>query len=196
MILRRTAFYSIIFVLSLLCALIGSYVYGKVFQHKRYWEGTIVRVQETNIKMIEGLLAFENADQFFLKNTKNLQALFGPLAGKISINVSRGESLIYSNHFDNYEVRETKEIIFLDSNLSVKISTYIPPRWNKNYLSWISQPKKWFTPRFDYITFPFVGLVLIFMATFAALAWGYRSAHLSFEVLKVLRDIEKNDAAY
>ena len=148
------------------------------------------RVQETQIDLINGFLGLEGADRLLAENRNRLSKVFDIVRGKLAITVKANNTIIYSNRIDYFTLQDAPQIINLrESGLSITIDRYEPPSWSKNYISWLSRPAEWLSPRFDYITAPFLGLVLIFSSFISAFIWRYRAAHLSKDVLSILNRI-------
>lgn len=190
MIWRKPALYSLVVLASIVLSLFFTYLYGQFFQHDRYWKGTMHRVQETQIALINGFLDLEGAARLLAENRNQLSKVFDTVRGKLAITVESNNNIIYSNRIDSFNPQGTPQIINLgEYGLSITIDRYEPPTWSKNYISWLSRPVEWFSPRFDYITAPFLGLAFIFSSFISAFIWRYRAAHLSKDVLGILNRI-------
>ena len=187
---QKPTLYLAILTISVVLSLLATYLYGAFFQHDRYWHGTIKRVEDTQVKFVEGILAANGSESLLLNNRENLSDLFDVLKGKLAVTVLEDQAVVYTNILERRQLaKDTITITQPESGLSIRIDRYEPPSWSYNYLAWLKRLPEWFSPRFDYITIPFIGLLLIFYAFTSALLWRYRSAHLSRDVLQLLKRI-------
>ena len=79
-------------------------------------------------------------------------------------------------------IKKPQQFPLGDSEYIVEIDKYIPPKWSSEFARWLKQPQKWFSPRFNVYTFPFLMFVLIFCSIFIAWLQAYRHKYLSDEI--------------
>lgn len=183
---KRILLYVILLVISFASSLLFVYGYG-AFQHQRYWNGTIKKVAEVEISLIKGMSSIlEKLDKSQLYNT-DYDLLFGRLKGKIGVTIVLDGKERYSNLIKRRRINgKAIQLGLSDKQLDIKVYRYKPPTWAYNYKRWISSVNKWNTPRFDYITIPFLISFLTFYLFLYALIWRYRSNYLSKDVRDLL----------
>jgi len=175
--------------ISITLALLFVYAYGAVFQHDRYWSGTLAKVQKTEASIIANLLRGRDLGKALPDNVSELEQLFAPLDRKLIIEIDIIGELFFSNQEESWKKDGLLEEV-KTQDATIKISSYVPPTWNSRFLRWLRNPTRWFEPSYDFITVPFILLFIIFLSFLYALGWRLRSLHLSENVLKKLEDPE------
>lgn len=173
-----------------------TYLYGSLFMHERYWLGTIERVNETQVNLLNNLLPLS---KIFKSKGKehDLDKILEPLSGKIHIVANLDNEEIYSNLPNmHWKVKSKVSQITLPEGIELIISTYEPPTWNYQYLKWIKNPNEWLTPSKDFITVPFAFFSVIYLLAFYVFAWRMKAYYLAEEVLEIIRpsDLIKSEA--
>jgi hypothetical protein len=167
-----------------------TYLYGALFQHSRYWDGTIRRVQDIDFSLIEALLTHPRAAPL-PERQEELAPLFRALDGKMAFELVRGEKVVYSNRIPGRATPDAPSQIQLADGASLLVYRYAPPSWGSEFNAWLSSPAEWWSRKYDRITAPFTSFLLIYGVFLYALAWRYRARHLSEEVLTLLRRPEE-----
>lgn len=163
-----------------------TYLYGGQFQHKRYWEGTIPRVEDTEIGLVRNLLTRPGMPPL-AESREDLEQMFEVLEFKLGVELHRDGQVVFTNRVEDWGIRGTPETVDLSDGAELRLYRYEPPSWNSTFLAWIKDPRKWLTRQQDRVTAPFVSFFLIYLVFLYALAWRHRARHLSDEVLAVLR---------
>ena len=177
---------------SILTSLLSSYLYGLVFSHTRYWEGTIRKVENTEILLLKNL--FSDSDIIYknLDSPIKLNKLFRPLDGKLAIEVWKNEIQIYSNYSKGRIISPLQNKIITATDLTIIIRQYQPPSWNYQYIKWITNPFKWLDPSGDFITSQFTTFFLIYTILMYAIGWQIRAIHLSKDVISLINKIDQD----
>lgn len=164
-----------------------TYLYGQLFQHDRYWEGTIVRVEQTQSKLIESFVTRTSFANFDKKDFSNL---FSSLDGKMLVEIYDDNQPLYSNA-PRWEVNTKNEVIaYTLDGMEVRWHTFQAPTWNTMFLSWLSYPRQWFTYKYDYITVPFVTFSLIIFLFLSLGSALLVNRYLQNDVLRSLQMLE------
>jgi len=182
----RLIVFGSIAVLTVLLATATAYAYGKVFSHKRYWHGTIERVQARQAAMVRSFFMSGAAVGTLPEQRDALAKIFAPLDGVMAVEVHRHGDLRYSNVVDRFIRGETLDVIEMQDGWRVSVNTYLPPTWEKSFLRWLGRPGRWFEPSFDYITMPFLWFMAIYGLGFLALGLAVKSNYLERDVLAAL----------
>ena len=185
---KRVILYGVLLVVSVIGSLLFTYIYG-AFQHDRYWDGTISKVVDTEIGIIQGVASIVTVNNLTTIDNKHYKKMFDPLKGKVGVFVTFDGVIIYSNLSSKRVFDGDPISIENDNGLGFKIYRYSPPKWSFNYKRWITSINVWFTPRFDYITVPFLTALVINYLFLYALLWRYREKHMSRDVRQLLNKL-------
>ena len=172
--------------------------------HDRYYS-TISKVETNQRYMIKGLSLVEGIGSNAEKNIKSFEGIFDVLRDLLPVKITQEGKEIYSNILSNDDLKlkknrryyweglkeEPSSFSLGDSSYTIEVDTYIPPKWSSEFLRWIKQPGKWFTPRFDFITIPFLMFAFLFYWILWARLWLYRSRYLSREIKEAIADIKE-----
>ncbi len=186
----RALVFSGIAITAILLGLATTYAYGNWVSHPRYWNGTIMRVQENQYALIASILRNSTGDASFSANSMDWRAMFEPTDGHLLIEVKNLGQLKYSNTNDRFERGMKLGSIELDEGWALNIFRYMPPSWNRSYIRWLKQPKRWLEPSFDPITMPFLWFSSIYALALLALGFVVKSRYLEHDVLVVLKRTE------
>ena len=181
--------------LSLAIVLSGvtTYAYGLLYSHDRYWNGTIVRVQERQAALIKSLLHATARDGQVDLAPEALGAMFAPLDGKLIIEVERGGDELFSNFNDSFPRSAHIDTVELAGGVRILISRYQPPTWNSQFLRWVKTPWQWFSPSYDYVTVPFIWFLVMYFLGLMMLGFAVKAAYLERDVMAVLRKYQDGD---
>ena len=186
----RMLFYVLINAVAAALALIAVYAYGGLFQHDRYWKGTIKQVQDTEIALLRNLLALSGCPDKLFSRKQVIAELFQPLDRKLVVTVQRDGTIVYTNRVASWELQGTWESLCPESDqVEILVRRYEPPSWHSVFHRWLLHPHRWFAPSFDFVTVPFLFFLGIFSLFLYALSWKLRATHLSKEVLPILHEL-------
>ncbi|MDP3025752.1 MAG: hypothetical protein Q8O10_09495 [candidate division Zixibacteria bacterium] len=191
--MKKTAC-ALILLLAICFSIAIVYLYG-AWTHNRYWNGTIAKVQDTEIGLIKGILRIDLNKIVSKQESEPLVEIFKPLEGKLIVEIFVDSQLVFSNRVRDFRAKEEQSLIELarfNSRILFKIGKYEPPTWNSNFGKWILSFNKWFTPRFDYITMPFIFFLLIFIFGFLALIMWYKARHEQCLLQDILKGINEH----
>jgi len=171
------------------------YVFGK-WQHNRYWNGTIARVNQIESSVYDKLLKININEIYLNKDFNILRDVFEPLNGKLLIRLINYDGKII---FENLNKERQLGTILRQSivdigpdKLEIQIISYRPPPWRSEYFGWLTHFQKWFSIKYDRITIPFIFFFFIWSLSFVAVIWRYK-AHLENDRLfNVLSEFETN----
>lgn len=183
----RTILYSVTILIALTISLAATYTYGALFQHDRYWEGTIKRVQDTQIAMLEATLDDPVMLRQLIDNEDRVQDLLNVLEGKIAITIYRSDQQVASNRINEWKIRNRERALIEPGDIRVRIAIYEPPTWNRQFTRWLYAPSRWLLPGYDHITAPFIAFFLFSFMLGLAVLWRYRARHLEKDVMNDLR---------
>lgn len=183
-VVRAVAGLSILIAAGLLAAA-TTYVYVDQFQHPRYWEGTIRKVETTEIDLVRKLLIRPGTPP--LPDTQEEVApLFEALNNRLALELRRDDRLVYQNRVSDWTTLGDPESIILADGAILLVHRYAPPEWSGEFRKWLRNPGLWLTDLFNRTTAPFVSFFLIFLVSLVAVSWRYRARYLSKEVLALL----------
>jgi len=171
------------------------YFFGN-WQHYRYWNGTIVRVNKIEAEVYSKLLTVDINDIYAQKDFSKLKEIFKPLDGKLLIRLidQKGniafESATYRHHLGR--ILQQSRVKSGVEEYTIQIISYSPPSWNSVYGSWFSNVSEWFTIKYDRITTPTIFYFLIWSLFFTALIWRYKSRIDNERLFHVLREFQVN----
>lgn len=183
----KLSFFVVAVVLAGFFALICVFLYGAVFQHDRYWNGTIARVQKTEAAILKSILQAPGVLMTLPQNPEALRGIFKPLDGKLVVEIKKKGDLYFSNVIERRNLGSKVEA-FTVGDVTISIHSYTPPTWGSRFTRWIKQPVRWFEPSFDFITYPFFFFFLIFLTSIYAIGWRIRAKYLSEDVLAKLNE--------
>ena len=180
---------------SIFLSLIFTYLYFELFQHDRYYKGTIANVEKTETEMIKGLASITGIGSLAIEDIKSFEKIFSPLENYLAVTITKAGKLVYSNIPKEKELKlkknrryvwqglknEPLDFPLTNSDFVIHVDTYIPPKWSSEFVRWIKQPQDWFTPTYNSITVPFLMLIVLFYWILFALFWSYRSEYLEEE---------------
>jgi len=137
---KKLLLHFIIFLLAFGTSLIPTYYYGKI-KHDRYYDGTILKVQLNQIKLMkETLNHLKNKD--VLKrdiNINDIKIAFSPMSFytiiKVKNNKNAKECIVFMH--DYYDVREEVTETVNINDLTVTFGTYMGTPWNTQFLGWL-----------------------------------------------------------
>jgi hypothetical protein len=187
----KLSFFIFASLVALILAALAVYSYGAVFQHGRYWNGTIARVQDTQASLLRSLFVSPGMADALPKEIDKLRLLFQPLDRKLVVELSENGQRVFSNVNPEWPLGPILEE-FSAGGLEVSVRAYVPPSWNSQFLRWVRNPSRWLEPAFDFITFPFLFFFVIFFLSIYAIGWRTRARHLSRDVLARL---DKTDSS-
>ncbi|MCX2973008.1 hypothetical protein EYC87_05340 [Halieaceae bacterium IMCC8485] len=186
----RVLVFSGIAITAILLGLATTYAYGNWFSHPRYWNGTIMRVQESQSALIESILRNSMGDASFNANSIDWRAMFGPMDGHLLIEVHNLGQLKYSNANDRFKRGIKLNSVQLYEGWTLDVFRYKPPSWNRSYIRWLKQPRRWLEPSFDPITMPFFWFSSIYSLALLAMGFIVKSRYLEQDVLGALERTE------
>ena len=196
---RKLKFHIILLLASILIGLICELGYGK-FQHERYWNVTIYRVQLTQIEYVDSFFKLFKDKEMFKStlNKKDFEDAFKPLNKKTPVWVYKDNDTVpfFTNEVKEFKIRDQsiKEIQL--NNYKIVLGTYQGPNWisppHGVFWDWIGSPLQWLEDRFIIITVPFLTFTLVFYLIILALALRTREKYLSDKVLISLELLKKD----
>lgn len=189
---RRTArsiVYGCTIAVALVVAMGSTYLYGAAFQHDRYWNGTIKRVEDTQIALLQSILDDQVVLRRLFEKERNRAALLGSLKGKLAVSFYASGKSIGSNRVEAWQTRDNRNIRIERADMRVQIKTYEPPSWHHQFMRWLRSPSQWGHPGYDHITAPFVAFFVFSILVGVALLWRSRAAHLERDVLADLNKL-------
>jgi hypothetical protein len=181
--------------MAILGGLVMTSIYGS-FQHYRYWEGTNIKVQKTEIELSLALLRLTETNSGPNKSfrAKDLEMAFKPLYAKIPISVYDNDELVFSNIIDSFTLKEINYSEKRFNNLRIVFGIYKGPTWigkDGQFWKWLSTPSKWISSKFDFIGVPFLAFSSLIYFMVFSLAWKSRAHYFSKKVLATLEKMEK-----
>ncbi len=184
-----------ILMISVIMTIVTMYLYGS-WQHKRYWNGTIVRINETESHVYIKLLSSDMKKILNDREYDKLQDIFKVLEGKLFIRLTdENGNVVFENSNKKYKLGEVLQRSQVKSGseiFTIQIISYLPPSWNSVFLRWFSNYREWFSIKYDFITVPSISFFLIWFLLFTAMIWRYK-AHLENDRLfNVLREFKAN----
>lgn len=179
--------------LAILLAGITTYAYGLLYSHDRYWNGTIVRVQDGQAALIRSLLLATARDAQIDLAPEALGAMFAPMDGRLIIEVERNGGKLFSNFNGRFERGAEIETVEIAGGVKVVISRYRPPTWNRTFLRWVKAPFQWLSPSYDYVTVPFMWFSAMYFMGLMLLGFAVKAAYLEHDVMAALRKYHDGD---
>jgi len=166
------------------------YIFG-YWQHVRYWDGTIVRVNLIESSVYIKLLSTDVHDIYKKKNFQKMQEILKPLNGKLHIAFyDDKETLLFENEKPERplgNILQESRVSVGSDTIFIKIARYLRPSWNTAYFKWLLTHDKWFSSELDRITIPAIFFFFIWSLFLSTLIWR-RKANLEndrlFHVLK------------
>jgi len=174
---------------------ITMYFFGN-WQHYRYWNGTIVRVNEIESDVYNKLLTTDIKDIYAKQDFAKLTEIFKPLEGKLLIRlIDQKGNIVFENTTYKYQLGRILQQSHVKSGFeeyTIQIISYRPPSWDSVYGSWFSNVSEWFSIKYDRITTPTIFYFLIWSLFFTALIWRYKSRLDNERLFHVLREFRVN----
>ena len=141
-------------------AFVTVYLYGAIFSHKRYWEGTIRFVAKTETDVLESILTSDIDKAIMNLDTNTLNSIFQPLQNKLNIQIMLNGSKIFDNISKRLALNKNPKIfkksLPKDNHVEFIVDTYKPPSWNHQFKSWVTDIPNALTYKRDFITVPFL----------------------------------------
>ena len=161
-----------------------TYLYGQFFQHDRYWEGTIARVEKTQSTLLENFVTKSSFSNF---ESDDWSDLFSALEGKMLVEVYDQGRPLYNNA-PSWKANKRNEVIAysLDGK-EVRVYSFQAPTWNSSVVRWLRNPRDWFTYKYDFITIPFVSFTLVIMLFLFLVVVLMVNRYLQDDVLRSLQ---------
>ena len=185
--------YILVFVISVFITLVTTYFYC-AWQHNRYWDGTMERVNQIESEVYEKLLRANIVEQYGERDFGRFGDVFASLNGKLLIRLLDGSGkLVFSNLYGNRRLGKrirNSEFNVGSTKFMVEFVRYKPPDWNQVFFQWLIHPSEWSRIKYDKITMPFIFFFVIWLLFFVSIIWRYK-AHLETDRLfSVLREFE------
>ena len=192
MLVKKSFVICVILTLSTLLALVTEYSYGRWFSHDRYWEGTVQRVTWTQSQLVKNIFTKTELISSVGLEIQLIGEILQPLQNKILVEIDQDGLIIFSNASEIFNSDQVIEKFTLKNNIQVTISGYKPPSWNSIFLGgWVNNPAEWFSPKYDYITMPFLWFEAIYMLLFIAIGHLMRARYLEIDVVNILNTMQK-----
>ncbi|UYM16347.1 hypothetical protein [Endozoicomonas euniceicola] len=183
-----TMFISLSFVL----ALLATYLFGYFFNHDRYWNGTVHRVNVNQAALVYSIASDTDIKKQLLPiDTEQLDQIFDPINGLLLVEVSLNDKVLWSNASPRYTRGEVLRLLDLNEEYRLSLSSYLPPKWNYLFIRWITQPARWFEMSFNPITMPFLWFWSLFFLCFCMGGLLMKSNYLESDALRILKRIEE-----
>lgn len=184
-----------ILLVSIIMTMVTMYLYGS-WQHKRYWNGTIVRINEIESHVYIKLLSSDIKKILTDRDYDKLQDIFKVLEGKLLIRLAdQNGNIVFETSNEKHKLGAVLQRVQVKSGseiFTIQIISYLPPSWNSVFLKWLSSYSEWFSIKYDFITVPLISFFLIWFLLFTAMIWRYK-AHLENDRLfHVLREFKVN----
>ena len=183
----------LVLMISVFITLVTIYFYG-AWQHDRYWNGTIGRVNQIETEVYEKLLRTNIVELYGERDFDRLGDIFAPLNGKLLIRLldDRGR-LVFSNLFGDRRLGEQirrSEFSLGSTKFIVEFVRYKPPDWNQVFFRWLVHPSEWSKIKYDRITMPFIFFFVIWLLFFVSIIWRYKAHLESDRLFSVLHEFE------
>lgn len=192
MLFKKSLVICVILIVSTLLALLTEYSYGRWFSHDRYWKGTVQRVTWTQSQLVKNIFTKTEIISGVGPEIDRIGEILQPLQNKILVEIDLDGVIIFSNKSEIFNSDVVIEKFALQNNMQVTISGYKPPSWHSLFWDgWINNPKEWFSPKYDYITMPFLWFETIYMLLFIALGHLMRARYLEKDVVNILNTMQK-----
>jgi hypothetical protein len=188
---KKIKFHFSLIIISILLGLICELVYGQ-FQHYRYWDVTIYKVQVRQVNALESMISLLNSK---IRNgsdidLEELKVAFKPVSDRTPISIYKNEELIYSSAVAEFKIKENSEKEVFLKNLKITLGIYEPPEWivfpGGYFFKWLSHPLEWFGDKYIHITVPLLGFSFVIYLLLLVIAFRSRAKFLSNEVLSSL----------
>lgn len=188
---KKIKFHFSLIIISILLGLICELVYGQ-FQHYRYWDVTIYKVQVRQVNALESMINLLNSK---IRNSSDidleeLKVAFKPVSDRTPISIYKNEELIYSSAVAEFKIKENSEKEVFLKNLKITLGIYESPEWivfpRGYFFKWLSRPLEWFGDKYIHITAPLFGFSFVIYLLLLVIAFRSRAKFLSNEVLSSL----------
>lgn len=176
---------------SFLLALGATYLFGYFFNHDRYWQGTVHRVNVNQAALVHSIASNTDVkNQLLPVDPVQLDQMFHPINGLLLVEVSLNDKVLWSNASSRYIRGEVLRFLDLGEEHILSLSSYIPPTWNYLFFRWITQPVRWFEVSFNPITMPFLWFWSLLFLCFCTGGLLVKSSYLENDALRILKRIE------
>ncbi len=188
---KKIRFHLVLIAISFFLGLVCELLYGH-FQHYRYWNVTIYRVQVRQVNTIESMIGLLNSKVTSGSeiNIDELKRAFQPVSDRIPISIYKNSELVYSSFISEFKIKENSQKELALQNLKITLGIYEPPEWvgfPKGYFfKWLTHPLEWFRDKYIHITVPLLGFSLLNYLFLLVIALRSRAKFLSSEVLTSL----------
>ena len=111
----------------------------------------------------------------------------------MAIDVFTNDELVLRHRRSDRELLITDFKVIEADVFSIHYHIYKPPSWNSRFIRWIkpSSWSSWLTNKWDYITLPFLTIVILLLACAFIIVLVLQTRFLEFEIGSRLHDIEK-----
>lgn len=191
--IKRLRVFAGLLLAAILLAGVTTYGYGALYSHDRYWEGTIVHVQQTQAALIRSLLGVTVQDGDIDVAPDALELMFAPIDGKLIVEVERAGAVLFSNFNGRFARGAQIETVDLSGGVNVVISRYQPPTWNRTFLRWVKAPSQWASPSYDYVTIPFLWFSAMYFLGLLVLGLVLKASYLERDVMTALLKYQDGD---
>lgn len=205
MVRKKIVLHLLVLIISMFGALSTLAIYGKL-KHDRYWEGTINKVQQTQIKLSISMLEFmidkkSSGTQFFHEDFRNA---FSPVRFFMPVKVYKNGELFFEQTGSYRSVKNHEYKKFTFDDFEILFGIYDAPSWfidqeafwgvgkNATFWRWIGSPEDWFTNKYDFIQVPFIAFFLLIYSALFALAYRFQANYFGKKVLATLEEIQKH----
>ena len=176
------------------------FLYGPI-QHQRYWNVTDRLVKEN-----QALYHAAALQTMAVKLSKNGLLDIDDLASAIIPTSDRHMAIdvFTKNELALRHRRPDRELFIADFKVievgafSIHYHIYKPPTWHSRFTRWLKPTSwsSWFTNQWDYITLPFLTIVILLFAGALLVALIAQTRFLEFEIGNRLLDIEKRQKEF
>ena len=207
MLRKKILLHLLVLTISLIGALLTTAIYGK-FQHDRYWEGTIYKVQKNQIKlsisMLEFLIDKKSSNAEFLE--EDFKDAFYPMRYFMPVKVYKNGELLFQYSESKRPIKNHEYRKFASADFEILFGIYGAEPWftdpeaflgvgkKAKFWRWVASPADWLTKKYDYIQVPFVAFFLLIYSALFAFAYRFQANHFGKKVLTTLEEIKKHQA--
>jgi hypothetical protein len=189
--LKKIRFHFFLIFTSILLGLLCELIYGQ-FQHYRYWDVTIYRVQVRQINTLEAMINFFNSNigHNSIVNVDELKVALKPVSDKTPISIYKNDELIYSSAKAEFKIKDNSQKEVLLKDLKITLGIYESPKWisfpTGYFFKWLIHPSEWFSDKYIHITVPLLEFSFVIYLLLLVVALRSRAKFLSNEVLSSL----------
>ena len=186
----------IVLTISALMTVVTMYIFG-AWQHNRYWDGTMNRVNEIESSVYQNLLAADFNDIFSKRNFDELKGVFEPLDGKLLIRlIDQNGSIVFDNAKESRKLGRTiqeSQIKFGSEKFTVQFIRYKPPSWSKEYGRWFLSITEWGKHKYDRITIPSIFIFCILLVGITAAIFYIKAREESRRYFSVYKELARDN---